>query len=209
MRRVLGSAGLRLSRCPDASGPASAAVERRKASAPEARTNGNIRSCGARRAPPGTANKVRAFWRSASLYFWEAVGRAFLSVKQNSDAKAHRENEIAFSSAPAVAGREEKRTHAQKIPRPNGLYAMAAHAVSKQASAVRIVAQHQSLPLLARLRRRTLPPRALLSGSRMLLAAAAKTAEHRRGVAGAQKGRVWTWLLREGSSKGSEGRKPY
>ena len=49
--------------------------------------------------------------------------------------------------------------HAQKIPRPNDLYAMAAHAVSKEASAVRIVAQHQSLPLLARLRRRTLPPR--------------------------------------------------
>src|SRR5580658_9326430 len=79
--------------------------------------------------------------------------------------------------------------HAQKIPRPHDLYAMAAHAVSKETSAVWIVAQHQSLPLLARLRRRTLPPRPHLSGSRMLLAAAAKTAEHRRDVAGAQKGR--------------------
>jgi hypothetical protein len=69
MRRVSGSAGLGLSRCPDASGAASAAVERRKASAPEARTNGNIRLRGARRAPPGTANKVRAFWRSAPFFF--------------------------------------------------------------------------------------------------------------------------------------------
>ena len=76
--RVSGSAGLGLSRCPDASGAASTAVERRKASAPEARTDGNIRLRGARRAPLGTAKSVRAFRRSAPLRYLGRVGRAFL-----------------------------------------------------------------------------------------------------------------------------------
>ena len=70
MRRVSGSAGLGLSRCPDASGAASAAVERRKASAPEARTNGNIRSRGARRAPLGTANKYAPFGAPPPSFYW-------------------------------------------------------------------------------------------------------------------------------------------
>ena len=83
MRRVSGSAGLGLSRCPDASGAASTAVERRKASAPEARTDGNIRLRGARRAPLGTAKSVRAFRRSAPLHLFGAIGRAFLKREAN------------------------------------------------------------------------------------------------------------------------------
>ena len=48
---------------------ARAAVERRKASAPEAPANGNIRLRGARWAPSGTAKSVRAFRRSAPFIY--------------------------------------------------------------------------------------------------------------------------------------------
>src|SRR5579863_9876182 len=91
---------------------------------------------------------------------------------------------------PAVAGQEKEEPYAQKISRPHDLHAMASHAVSQEASDLGIDAQHQSLSLLARLRRRALRPRVLVSGSRMLLAAAFETADHRRGVAGAHAGRV-------------------
>ena len=70
-------------------------------------------------------------------------------------------------------------------------------------------AQHQGVPLLARLRRRALPPRPLVPGSRMLLAAAAKTADTEEVSRVRKRAESWTWLLWEGSSKGSEGRKPY
>jgi hypothetical protein len=83
MRRVSGSAGLGLSRCPDASGAASTAVERRKASAPEAQTSGNIRWRGARRAPLGTANKYAPFGAPPPSFYWGVVGRAFLKRAAN------------------------------------------------------------------------------------------------------------------------------
>jgi hypothetical protein len=118
--RVSGSAGLGLSRCPDASGAASTAVERRKASAPEARTDGNIRSCGARRAPSGTAKSVRAFRRSAPLRYLGRVGRAFLKREANLGYQgASRERWPV--SAPAKAGEGD---HAERGGGGVGLVAL-------------------------------------------------------------------------------------
>jgi hypothetical protein len=91
---------------------ASAAVERRKASAPVARTDGNVLIRVARAASADAACGLRAFRRFASLHFiWRTIfsenrkttfrdralergfGKGFLTVAwTNSDAKAHREN---------------------------------------------------------------------------------------------------------------------
>ena len=75
----------------DASGAASTAVERRKASAPEARTDGNVRFCVARAASVDAASDCAPF---GSASFFKGGTKGFLAVAwQNSGAKAHREND--------------------------------------------------------------------------------------------------------------------
>jgi hypothetical protein len=86
--RVSGSAGLELSRCPDASGAARTAVERRKARAPEAQASGDIRV--AWRAPHPLVRLVQSALFGAPPPFGEGL-RAV--AWQSSDAKAHREKE--------------------------------------------------------------------------------------------------------------------
>src|ERR1700730_5648909 len=97
------------------------AVERRKARAPEALANGNIRRCGAPPCPKrermatfaGVARRqdTCALRRSASLFYWEALGRACVGIAwQSSGAKARRENGSALSAtAPAGEGDHAKR----------------------------------------------------------------------------------------------------
>ena len=84
---------------------ASAAVERRKASAPEARTDGNIRSCGARRAPPGTATQYAPSGAPPPFFYLGRVGRAFLKRAANlgcEDASRERDR---LSLAPGARGK--------------------------------------------------------------------------------------------------------
>src|SRR5580692_3934868 len=70
------------------------AVERRKASAPSAR-----------RAPhPKMRLQCCAFRRSASLRFYLEAATFLAFVPKTRMQKTHRENEIAFLSAPAIAG---------------------------------------------------------------------------------------------------------
>ena len=91
------------------------AVERRKASAPEAPANGNIRLRGARRAPLGTAKRVRAFRRSASLLFGRHEGLSCSGVA-NLGCETHRENEDAYSLLPACG--EKSRSEATRMRGP-------------------------------------------------------------------------------------------
>src|SRR5580692_11221789 len=115
---------------------------------------------------------------------------------------APRPPRFARSPRPAFAGGMKKGgSHAEKISRPDDLHTVEANAIPPETSLARDHAQHQGVPLLARLRRRALPPRALVPGSRMLLAAAAKTAD-RGGVAGAQAGRVLDLAVVGGQHQG-------
>jgi hypothetical protein len=57
---------------------ASTAVERRKASAPEARRDGNVRSAWRAPGPAGHGKKSARLLALRLPSFWEAVGRAFL-----------------------------------------------------------------------------------------------------------------------------------
>ena len=90
---------------------ARAAVERRKASAPEARTDGNVRFRVARAAPAGAACGVAPFGASPPSIFWsEVLGRAFLQRGGTTRMRRHRENGIALSTSPRVRGEVEERS---------------------------------------------------------------------------------------------------
>src|SRR3984893_12595883 len=80
------------------------AVERRKARAPEALANGNIRRCGAPPCPKrermatfaGVARRQDMRLTALRLpFYWEALGRACVGIAwQSSGAKVRRENDV-------------------------------------------------------------------------------------------------------------------
>ena len=93
---------------------ARAAVERRKASAPEARTDGNVRFRVARAAPAGAACGVAPFGASPPSIFWsEVLGRAFLQREDKTRMRrriARKENRC--HGRPHNSVRESERTAA-------------------------------------------------------------------------------------------------
>ena len=168
----------------DASALASAAVERREASASRW-TRGRIRRCG--------PWKVRL--SALRLPSW---GRIFGMAWQNSGASASRErncfadSEQSFGRCPCATRcsqfAEREHSNEGQISAGNDLHTMAAHAVSDQTRNRRRRAQ-RSVRSLAFLPGPSLPPRAALPGLQVLLAAPESVAA-RGANAAADKGRT-------------------
>jgi hypothetical protein len=90
----------------DASALASAAVERRKASAPEARTDGNVRFCVARAASVDAASDYAPLGAPPPFFYWEAEGLSCSGVANLGCADASRERWRA--SAPTKVGEGDR-----------------------------------------------------------------------------------------------------